>query len=104
MNLLKRSFKKNLNTKPYLSESNFFRYITFSFLYLAQGIPEGFTFYALPAWLAYNGKTPLEISSYVGIVAIPWSFKIIAAPIIDRITYLPMGRKRPWVIIGQPSR
>ena len=72
-------------------------------MYLAQGIPEGITFYAIPAWLAFNGKTPLEISSYVGMIGLPWSFKIIAAPIMDRITYLPMGRKRPWVIIGQLS-
>jgi PAT family beta-lactamase induction signal transducer AmpG len=93
--------KNKINTKPYLSESNLFRYFSFSILYLAQGIPEGIIFYALPAWLAFNGKTPLEISSYVGIIGLPWSFKIIAAPIMDRITYLPMGRKRPWVLIGQ---
>ena len=101
--LLEYILREKINTAPYLSESNIFRYITFSVLYFAQGIPEGIIFYALPAWLAFNGKTPLEISSYVGIIALPWSFKILAAPIMDRITYLPMGRKRPWVLIGQLS-
>jgi len=35
------------------------------------------------------------------VIGIPWSFKILVAPLMDRFTYLPMGRKRPWIIIGQ---
>jgi len=84
-----------------LTEFPILRYFTFSSLYAAQGIPEGLTFFAIPAWLAMNGKTPAEIGSFIAVIGIPWSFKIIVAPIMDRFTYLPMGRKRPWVIIGQ---
>ncbi|UCF62722.1 MAG: MFS transporter [bacterium] len=86
---------------PALSESSFLRYITFSVLYIAQGIPEGILYYAIPAWLAINGKNPAEIGSYVAVIALPWSFKIVNAPIMDRFTYLPMGRRRPWVLFGQ---
>ncbi|PQV50350.1 PAT family beta-lactamase induction signal transducer AmpG [Jejuia pallidilutea] len=95
--------KQNLNQKfsRSLTTSEFSRYFSFSALYIAQGIPEGITFFAIPAWLAMNNKTPLEIASFLGIIGIPWSFKIIAAPLMDRFTYLPMGRKRPWVILGQ---
>ncbi|MFD1314639.1 MFS transporter [Namhaeicola litoreus] len=84
-----------------LSENALLRYFTFSSLYTAQGIPEGLTYFAIPAWLAMNGKSPAEIGSFVAAIGIPWSFKILVAPIMDRYTYLPMGRKRPWVIIGQ---
>jgi MFS transporter, PAT family, beta-lactamase induction signal transducer AmpG len=77
------------------------RYSTFSALYLAQGIPEGLTFFAIPAWLAMNGKSAAEIGSFVGVVAIPWSFKIVVAPLMDRFTFLAMGRRRPWVLFGQ---
>lgn len=84
-----------------LSNYQILRYFTFSSLYSAQGIPEGLTFYAIPAWLAMNHKTPAEIGSFVAVIGIPWSFKIIVAPLMDRFTYLPMGRKKPWVIIGQ---
>ena len=49
--------EKNL----FLSENTFLRYFNFSVLYLAQGAPEGITFYAIPAWLAMNNKTPMEI-------------------------------------------
>jgi PAT family beta-lactamase induction signal transducer AmpG len=94
------SFFKNKRTLV-LSENALLRYFTFSSLYTAQGIPEGLTFYAIPAWLAMNGKTPAEIGSFIAAIGIPWSFKIIVAPLMDRFTYLPMGRKRPWVLLGQ---
>jgi PAT family beta-lactamase induction signal transducer AmpG len=84
-----------------LTENPVLRYLTFSALYLAQGIPEGITYFAIPAWLAMNGKTPMEIASFVGVIGIPWSFKILIAPLMDRYTILTMGRKRPWIIIGQ---
>lgn len=70
-------------------------------MYIAQGIPEGITFFAIPAWLAMNNKTPTEIASFVAVIGIPWSFKILIAPLMDRFTILSMGRKRPWVIFGQ---
>ncbi len=90
-----------LKSFPSLSENSFLRYFTFSALYIAQGIPEGLLWYAIPAWLAMNGKTPAEIGSFVAVVALPWSLKIINAPFMDRFTYLPMGRRRPWVLFGQ---
>lgn len=85
----------------FLTENTILRYLTFSALYLAQGIPEGITFFAIPAWLAMNNKTPVEIASFVAVIGIPWSFKILIAPLMDRFTILSMGRKRPWVIFGQ---
>lgn len=89
------------NGKAVLSESPLLRYFTFSSLYGAQGIPEGLTFYAIPAWMAMQGKSPTEIGSFIGVIGIPWSFKILIAPLMDRYTFLPMGRKRPWVLLGQ---
>jgi len=86
---------------PSLSENTFLRYFTFAALYVAQGIPEGLLWYGIPAWLAMNGKSPAEIGSYVAVVGIPWSLKILNAPIMDRFTFLAMGRKRPWVLFGQ---
>ena len=89
------------NDIPALSENTFLRYFNFIALYVAQGIPEGMAFFGIPAWMAMNGKTPGEIGSFVAAVGLPWSFKIIVAPLMDRFTYLPMGRRRPWVLFGQ---
>jgi PAT family beta-lactamase induction signal transducer AmpG len=99
--LFVKSEKIKSKPLPALSEHTFLRYFTFAALYVAQGIPEGLLWYAIPAWLAMNGKTPAEIGSYVAVVGIPWSLKIINAPIMDRFTFLPMGRRRPWVLFGQ---
>ncbi len=86
---------------PTLSENALLRYITFAALYFAQGIPQGLLWYAMPAWMAMNGKTPAEIGSFVAVIGIPWSFKIVVAPFMDRFTFLPMGRRKPWILFGQ---
>lgn len=93
-----QSHSKNL---PALSEHTILRYFNFIALYVAQGIPEGMAFFGIPAWMAMNGKTPGEIGGFVAAVGLPWSFKIIVAPLMDRFSYLPMGRRRPWVLFGQ---
>ncbi len=84
-----------------LSENPVLRYFTFIVLYFSQGIPEGITIFAIPAWLAMNGKSATEIAGYSAIVLIPFSLKILLAPMMERYTYLPMGRRRPWLIMGQ---
>ncbi|MBL0105421.1 MAG: MFS transporter [Bacteroidetes bacterium] len=89
------------NRIPALSDNAFLRYFNFVALYFAQGVPEGMLFFGIPAWMAMNGKTPGEIASFAVVAGLPWSFKFIVAPLMDRYTYLPMGRKRPWVILGQ---
>jgi len=92
---------KKTQELPSLSNHRFFRYFSFSFLYVAQGIPEGMTYFGIPAWMAMNGKTPTEIGAFIGVIGIPWSFKILVAPLMDRFSFLPMGRRRPWVLFGQ---
>jgi PAT family beta-lactamase induction signal transducer AmpG len=51
--------------------------------------------------MAMNGKSTGEIAAYSAIVILPFSLKILLAPIMERYTYLPMGRRRPWLILGQ---
>ncbi len=92
---------KQSNQIPALSENIHLRYFNFIALYFAQGVPEGMLFYGIPAWMAMNGKTPGEIAGFAVACGLPWSFKFIVAPLMDRYTYLSMGRKRPWVLLGQ---
>jgi MFS transporter, PAT family, beta-lactamase induction signal transducer AmpG len=86
---------------PSLSENSFLRYITFILLYFSQGIPEGITLFAIPAWMAMNGKSTVEIAGYSAVILLPFSLKILLAPLMERYTYLPMGRRRPWLLFGQ---
>jgi len=95
-------FKRTADGKiPALEQNAPLRYLTFSALYFAQGIPEGLLWFGIPAWMAMNGKSATEISGFVAILALPWSFKILAAPLMDRFTFLAMGRRRPWILFGQ---
>jgi len=84
-----------------LSDNTFLRYFNFIALYFAQGVPEGMLAFGIPAWMAMNGKSPGEIAGFAVVTVLPWSFKFIVAPLMDRYTYLPMGRKRPWILLGQ---
>jgi len=101
MTTILRKVMEKTFTRTSLAESSLLRYFTFTILYFAQGIPQGLLWYFFPAWFASNGKSPGEISIFVSVVALPWSLKIIAAPLTDRFSYLPMGRRKPWLLFGQ---
>lgn len=91
----------HLKKNGFLTENAILRYLVFSALYVCEGIPIGVLFYTIPAWLAVNGISSSTIATYVAMVILPWSFKLILAPIMDRYTWLSMGRKRPWIILSQ---
>lgn len=100
------TFKRNVDEfeKPVgltFADNSFLRYISFAVLYFAQGIPNGLLHFAIPAWMATVDYSALDIGKYLAIVTLPWSLKLIAAPIMDRFTFLPMGRRRPWLLVGQ---
>ena len=82
-----------------LTESRNLRFVTFFILYVAQGLPFGLVNTALPAYLAEAGRNPAEIASFSLIAGLPWLFKLLAGPMMDRWTWLSLGRRRPWVII-----
>ena len=77
------------------------RYATGAILYFAQGIPQGLLGIALPAWLASEGASAGQIASYLAVITLPWAFKLVTGPLMDRYEFLPMGRRRPWVIAAQ---
>ena len=86
---------------PILAERSLLRYISFAALYVAQGLPFGLVLVAMPGWLAKQGLSAGEVGAFTGFVALPWAFKFTGGPLMDRFGYLPMGRRRPWVIGAQ---
>ena len=71
------------------------RFMTGAMMYFAQGIPQGLLAIAIPAWLAAEGVGPGQIGSYMAVIVLPWVFKLVTGPFMDRYQYLPMGRRRP---------
>ena len=85
----------------YLSRSRILRILSFSLFYVAQGLPIGLISVALPAWLAAQGAAPTEVAYFIAISNLPWGFKLFAGPIMDRFSFLALGRRRPWIIASQ---
>jgi PAT family beta-lactamase induction signal transducer AmpG len=84
-----------------LTESSRMRYAAGSSMYFAQGIPYGLMNIAIPAWLASQGVGAGQIASFLAIIILPWAFKLLSGPLMDRYQFLPMGRRRPWVLGAQ---
>ena len=51
--------------------------------------------------MAANGASTGEIAGVVSIAALPWSLKFVNGFFIDRYTFLPMARRRTWIIGAQ---
>ena len=84
-----------------LSENRKLRIVTLFLFYFAQGLPFGLIDYALPAWLAQNGASAAAIGSVLALVILPWTFKLVYGFAMDRYVFLAMGRRRPWIMVGQ---
>ncbi len=82
-----------------LVDSRLERTLTLCALYVAQGVPWGFMLITLPSYLAYKYQVgDAEIGNLTAIILVPWSFKLIWAPLMDTYTIRSMGRRRPWII------
>ncbi len=90
---------KKLSLPP-LTEHRPLRLLTVAAMYFAQGIQSGLLFTAIPAYMAMQGIDAAVIGGFIGTLILPWSLKLISAPLMDRFSFLPMGRRRPWVIAG----
>lgn len=90
-----------MRLRPYLTESRWLRLTAFTAFYYAQGVPIGLLTIALPAWLAERGTTLAEIATYQAIIGLPWGFKLLGGPFMDRFRFPAMGRRRPWVMAAQ---
>lgn len=84
-----------------LASSERVRYATGAVMYFAQGIPQGLLAISIPVWLASQGVSAGDIGSYLAVIVLPWAFKLVTGPLMDRYEFLPMGRRRPWVLGAQ---
>ena len=85
---------------PALSESRPLRLTTVTAMYVAQGIQIGLIVTAFPAYMAAHGVSPLAIGGWVSVAFLPWTLKLLYAPLMERYTFLAMGRRRPWMLAG----
>lgn len=84
-----------------LERSRKLRLFTLFILYVGQGMPIGLMWFAIPAWMAVGGAKAAEIGVVAAFTALPWSLKLVNGFIMDRYAYLPMGRRRAWLLAAQ---
>ncbi|MEO1305884.1 MAG: MFS transporter [Pseudomonadota bacterium] len=90
-----------LSKLPALSESMLLRFAALFVLHFVQGFPYGLFFYAIPTWLAANGVSAGLIGGFVSAATLPWMLKFFAGFIMDRVSFLAMGKRRAWLISSQ---
>ena len=85
---------------PALSASRPLRLTFVTAMYVAQGVQYGLLIIAIPAYLAAQGASPVAIGGFISAAVLPWTLKLLYAPLMERYTVLAMGRRRPWVLVG----
>lgn len=84
-----------------LVDSRRLRLFTLFILYVAQGVPIGLFWFAIPTWMATNGADAADVGYVLGLTALPWTLKLVNGFIMDRYTWLAMGRRRVWIVGAQ---
>jgi PAT family beta-lactamase induction signal transducer AmpG len=87
-----------LNRRRNLLETRNGRFLTFSILYISEGIPYGFTSVAMVAFMRQQGVSLELIGAFVAALFLPWAFKWAWAPLIDLIKLHRLGGRRAWII------
>lgn len=86
---------------PALNEQAGWRYFTFFYLYLMQGIPAGFALTAIANYLVGKGMASQQVGSFVAVVGLPWVLQFVWGPLIDRYQYSVIGHRKHWVVLTQ---
>ncbi len=76
------------------------RLIAILFLGFASGLPLALTGQAMQAWLATDGIAIATIG-FLALVGMPYTFKFLWAPLMDRFEPPLLGRRRGWLVLTQ---
>ncbi|MCU0940272.1 MAG: MFS transporter, partial [Burkholderiaceae bacterium] len=65
-----------------------------------SGLPLALTGQAMQAWLTVEGLDVATIG-FLGLVGLPYTFKFLWAPLMDRFDLPWLGRRRGWLVLTQ---
>lgn len=69
-------------------------------LYISQFLPLGFFTEAFPVFLREQGYS-IELTGAIHLVLLPWMFKFLWAPFIDRFGNTRIGHYKLWILVMQ---
>jgi PAT family beta-lactamase induction signal transducer AmpG len=76
------------------------RLIVVCVLGFASGLPLALTGQAMQAWLSVEGLD-LATIGFLSVVGLPYTFKFLWAPLMDRFELPWLGRRRGWLVLTQ---
>jgi PAT family beta-lactamase induction signal transducer AmpG len=76
------------------------RALVVTLLGFASGLPLALTGQAMQAWLSMEGLDVATIG-FLSLVGLPYTFKFLWAPLMDRFDLPWLGRRRGWLVITQ---
>jgi MFS transporter, PAT family, beta-lactamase induction signal transducer AmpG len=76
------------------------RLIAVTVLGFASGLPLALTGQAMQAWLTVEGLD-LAAIGFLSLVGVPYTFKFLWAPLMDRFDLPWLGRRRGWLVLTQ---
>jgi PAT family beta-lactamase induction signal transducer AmpG len=69
-------------------------------LSFASGLPLGLVWYAIPDWMRDIG-VDIRIVGLFSLAQVPWAFKVLWSPLMDRFVPPFWGRRRGWMALMQ---
>jgi PAT family beta-lactamase induction signal transducer AmpG len=76
------------------------RLLVVTLLGFASGLPLALTGQAMQAWLSVEGIDVATIG-FLSLVGLPYTFKFLWAPLMDRFELPWLGRRRGWLVLTQ---
>jgi PAT family beta-lactamase induction signal transducer AmpG len=76
------------------------RLLAVTLLGFASGLPLALTGQAMQAWLSVEGLDIATIG-FLSVVGLPYTFKFLWAPLMDRFEPPGLGRRRGWLVASQ---
>ncbi len=90
-----------LNAQSPLKQPGFSsRIYSVTLLGICSGLPFALSGSTLQAWFTESGLS-LALLGFMSIIGWPYTFKWLWAPALDRLTILPLGRRKGWIFAMQ---
>ncbi len=91
----------NVQPKATLRQAFFSRRLApITLLSLSSGLPLGLVITAVPAWLALAG-VDIKTIGLLTLVQLPYGFKFLWSPLMDRLRPPFLGSRRGWILLSQ---
>jgi MFS transporter, PAT family, beta-lactamase induction signal transducer AmpG len=89
-----------VRSRPNLLASPGGRRALFAALYVSEGAPIGFVWWAMPSLLREQGVALASITTLTALATLPWVLKFLAAPLVDASLRLGVLLKH-WILVCQ---